>query len=178
MRRITKAAIGGLAGCALVLGGTQGAGAAMEAKLWFRDALTDLATSDAGPFDSARAKTTITERTKKTTFRVHVKGVDPSAAGQAFAAHLHVGPCGNPGGHYRKEPNGPADRENEVWFDLMPDAEGVARDESSVSFVPVDDDGEMSIVIHQFPNDPPVSSNPKQACFPLSVPQWIPSPTG
>jgi len=80
----------------------------MEAKLWFRDALMDLATTDTGPFDSATAKTTIPESTKKTTFRVQVKGIDPSAAGQVFAAHLHVGPCGNPGGHYKNDPNGPA----------------------------------------------------------------------
>ena len=182
MNRITKAALGGIAGCALVLGGTQGAGAAMEAKLWFRDALTDLATTASGPFDSATAKTTITERTKKTVFRIHVKGIDPSAAGQAFAAHLHVGPCGNTGGHYKNDLNGPADRKNEVWFDLVPDEQGVATDESSVSFVPVDGDpayvpGEMSIVIHGYPNDTTVSPNPKQACFPLSVPQWKPPAT-
>ena len=182
MRRITKAVLGGLAGSALVLGGTQAASAALEAKFWFRDGLTDLVPTAPGPFDSATAKTTITERTNKTTFRLHVRGIYPSVAGNAFAAHLHVGPCGNTGGHYKDDPLGPADRENEVWFDLVPDEEGVARDDSSVSFVPVDGDpayvrGEMSIVIHALPNDTTVSPNPKQACFPLSVPQWIPAAT-
>jgi len=182
VRRITKAVLGGLAGSALVLGGTQAANAALEAKFWFRDGLTDLSTEDVGPFDSATAKTTITERTKKTTFRIHVRGIDPSAAGQAFAAHLHVGPCGNPGGHYKNDPSGAADRENEVWFDLVPDEDGGARDASSVSFVPVDGDplyvpGQMSIVIHELPNGTPVNPNPKQACFPLSVPQWVPVAT-
>ena len=182
VRRITKAVLGGLAGSALVLGGTQAASAALEAKFWFRDGLTDLVPTAPGPFDSATAKTTITERTDKTTFRLHVRGIDPSVAGNAFAAHLHVGPCGNTGGHYKDDPLGPADRENEVWFDLVPDEEGVASDDSSVSFVPVDGDpayvrGEMSIVIHALPNDTTVSPNPKQACFPLSVPQWIPAAT-
>jgi hypothetical protein len=182
VRRITKAVLGGLAGSALVLGGTQAASAALEAKFWFRDGLTDLLKTE-GPFDSAKAKITITERTKKTTFRLHVRGIDPSVAGNAFAAHLHVGPCGNTGGHYKDDPLGPADRENEVWFDLVPDEEGIARDASSVSFVPVDGDlayvpGEMSIVIHELPNGTSVNPNPKQACFPLSVPQWVPPATG
>jgi hypothetical protein len=184
VRRITKAVLGGLAGSALVLGGTQAASAALEAKFWFNHDLKDLSTEQVGPFDWATAKTTITQRTKKTTFRLHVRGIDPSAAGETFAAHLHVGPCGtNTGGHYKNDPLGPADRENEVWFDLVPDEEGVARDNSSVSFVPIDGDlafvpGEMSIVIHELPNGTSVNPNPKQACFPLSVPQWVPRATG
>jgi hypothetical protein len=177
VRRITKAAIGGLAGCALVLGGTQGASAALEAKYWFRDALTDLLTTDVGPFDSATARTTIAEKTNdKTTFRIRVRGIQPSAAGQEFAAHLHVGPCDNSGGHYKDNPQVVEARaDNEVWFALVPNEDGIAVDATTVKFVPADTDvnftpGEMSIVIHQYSNI--TTPNPKQACFPLSVPQW------
>jgi hypothetical protein len=197
VNRITKAALGGIAGCALVLGGTQGAGAAMEAKLWFRDALTDLATTASGPFDSAEAKITIAERTKKTTFRVRIKGIDPSIAGTTLGAHLHTGPCiegsgASAGLHYNQDvvvggktfpvagvEAGPDTAEvspnTEVWFDLVPDQDGVASDETSVSFRPVDPDGVMSVVVHQQRTDATGAAGPRQACFPLSVPQWMPT---
>jgi hypothetical protein len=35
----------------------------------------------------------------------------------------------------------------EVWFDLIPDAAGIASDETTVPFVPVDPDGVMSVVV-------------------------------
>jgi hypothetical protein len=57
----------------------------------------------------------------------------------------------------------------EVWFDLVPDEKGVAYDQTTVSFVPVDVDGKMSVVIHEGPAD---ALSKKQSCFPLSVPQW------
>jgi Cu/Zn superoxide dismutase len=212
LRRITKAAIGGLAGCALVLGGTQGASAALEAKLWFRDALTDVL-SAAGPFDSAKAKITIAEKTKdRTTFHIRVRGIDPSIAGKPLGAHLHTGKCvegdfGNPnaeipaipggqaGPHYNRQVivdgkafptasvrSGPdvaeVSPETEVWFDLTPDDEGVASDATTVPFVPQDPDGVMAVVIHVLPTDPTTGkAGDRQACFPLSVPQWIPKPT-
>jgi hypothetical protein len=184
VRRITKAAIGGLAGCALVLGGTQGASAALEAKTWFRDTLTDLLTDEPGPFDSARAKITIAEKTDgSTTFRIRVRGIEPSSVPEGgYGAHLHVNSCdalGGPGPHYQNNPAAGATRENEVWFDLVPDEKGVAHDQTSVSFVPWDVDGEMSVVIHV--NNASIGGT-KQACFPLSVsdvfPTTPPSPTG
>ena len=179
MRRITKAAIGGLAGCALVLGGTQGASAALEAKYRFRDALTDLLT-DEGPFDSAKAKITIAEKTNDTTtFRIRIRGIDPSVAGQEFSAHLHVGSCDDSQGHYKRDPAGPAAPPNEVWFGLTPNGDGMAFDQTSVDFVPVDDvvdPGLMSIVIHERVLDS-TGKFPKQACFPLDVPEWAPAPS-
>lgn len=198
MRRITKAAVGGLAGCALVLGGTQGASAALERKSWFRDTVTDLLTAD-GPLDSAKAKITIAERTNKTTFRIRVRDIDPSIAGKTLGAHLHTGPFmegsgSSAGPHYNQdvivggktlpvsgEEPGPNTAEvsphTEVWFDLVPDEEGVAFDETTVPFRPVDPDGVMSVVIHELPTDATGAAGPRQACFPLSVPQWIPPAT-
>jgi len=199
VRRITKAVFGGLAGCALVLGGTQAASGALAAKYWFRDALTDLLTTD-GPFDSAKAKITIAEKTDgRTTFRIHVRGIDPSMAGTTLGSHVHVGKCvkgdfgdpnaevpaipgGQAGSHYNHDTAtghmpariGP---DTEVWFTLVPDEDGVAHDETTVPFVPVDPDGAMSVVIHQLPTDPATGkAGDRQACFPLSVPQWIPAP--
>jgi Cu/Zn superoxide dismutase len=91
VRRITKAALGGIAGCALVLGGTQVASGADK----FHDALTDFLTAD-GPFDSATAtvRISINEGTDKTTFSVGIKGINASSiAGSPLGSHLHTGPC-------------------------------------------------------------------------------------
>ena len=84
-----------------------------------------------------------------------------------------------PGGHARehycwaeKNPN------TEVWFDIVPDEEDDAASfQTTVPFVPKDLDGDMSIVLHV---DRPIQITGMQvhreACFPLSVPQWIPEP--
>jgi hypothetical protein len=148
----------------------------------FRDALEDpLPLINDGPFDSARAKTTITQTTDgTTTFTIRVTGIDTSAATQEFAAHLHVGPCENSGGHYQNVFGEPISSENEVWFALVPNEDGMALSETTVGFVPNDakpeyaayTPGEMSIVIHEGTIAAP---SLKQACFPLSVPQWADS---
>jgi hypothetical protein len=183
----------------------------LEAKFWVRDGLTDLLKTE-GPFDSAKAKITIAERTNgNTTFRIRVRGIDPSVAGSTLGSHLHTGKCvegdfGNPdaevpaipggqaGPHYnhdvvvggKKLPAAgvaPEDTakigpETEVWFDLAPNEEGVAVDETTVPFVPVDPDGVMAVVVHVLPTNPnDGKAGDRQACFPLSVPQWVPPAT-
>jgi hypothetical protein len=182
VRRITKAALGGLAGFALVLGGTQAASGALEAKYTFRDALTDLLPNpDAvGPFDSATARITIADRTNdKTTFRIRVRGIEPSSSvpvpDGGYGAHLHVNSCDNPagaGGHYQNDPAAGITRENEVWFDLVPGEDGVATDQTTVSFTPVDE-GEMSVVIHV---GDAATGGIRQACLPLDVSDVFPTP--
>ena len=133
-----------------------------------------------GAFDSAKAKTTIVETTDPSTkFTLRVTGIDPSAAGQQFAGHLHVGPCSNSGGHYQDIYLGPVDDKNEAWFAVVPDDDGMALSTTTVGWVPNDAKpeyatftaGEMSIVIHKGPLLAP-GPGPKHACFPLSVPQW------
>ena len=182
MKRITKAALSGLAGFALVLGGTQAA-SGVTGTFKFQKFLTDLLTvNDDGPFDSARAKTTVAKTANGgTTFTIRVTGIDPSAVpAVGVGAHLHVGPCDDdattitvegPGPHFNTDTlagiSPPAvNSRTEVWFDLVPDEDGMAYDVSSVNFVPVDQDGKMSIVIHE--GIASVAST-KQACFPLSV---------
>lgn len=199
VRRITKAVLGGLAGSALVLGGTQAASAALEAKFWFRDGLTDLVPTAPGPFDSAKARITIAKRTNdKTTLRIHIKGIDSSIAGRTLGSHLHTGACveGNgtaAGPHYNQdvivrhktlpvsgqEPGSDTAEvspKTEVWFDLVPDQDGLAVDQTTVPFEPIDPDGVMSVVVHELPTDKDGSTatgigsaGPRQACFPLSV---------
>jgi Cu/Zn superoxide dismutase len=194
VRRITKAALGGVAGCALVLGGTQVASGALSRILQVREPAEDLLTAP-GPLDSAKGKVTIAEAENGTVFRLRVTGIDPSIAGTPLGSHLHTGPCvegdvgptpapgTQAGPHYNHQViakgKTPAEAtvspKTEVWFDLVPDAEGIAFDRTKVPFVPVDPDGIMSVVVHVGPTitDPSAgvvgSAGGRQACFPLSV---------
>jgi Cu/Zn superoxide dismutase len=202
MRRITKATLGGLAGCALVLGGTQAASGALSTI--FEEKSENLLTTS---LNSAKATITITQETNSTTFRIDLTQIDKSEAGKMLGSHLHTGPCveedgGSAGPHYNhdvvtenKRFPGPDEktygytaevsRNTEVWFNLRPDAEGKASDETTVPFVPVDPDGVMSVVVHALetniqygsPNaDQPAGwAGTRQACFPLSVSGTFPT---
>ena len=190
LRRITKAALGGIAGCALVLGGTQAAVGALEGT--YRFSRADLVDPESpfvndAAFASAKAKTTIIETSdpSTTTITIRVTGIDPTAEGQEFGAHLHVGDCDKTGGHYQHV-FGTGDAfvndQNEAWISIVPDVDGMALGTTTVEWVPDDDKytdafalGKMSIVIHKGPLRPTEDlpgPGPKQACFPLSVPQW------
>jgi hypothetical protein len=192
MRRITKAALGGLAGCALVVGTMQAADGASTETYRYSGALRDVLATD-GPFDSTHAKVTIVQDTDSTRFSIKITGIDISASGVLVGAHLHTGPCveGNGAaalGHYNRQmvPAGTltnyADTvkspSTEVWFDLVPSEEdGAAAFETTAPFVPLDLDGVMSIVVHIEPTQPVTGyASSRQGCFPLSVPQWIPKP--
>lgn len=192
MRRISKAAIGGLAGCALVLGGTQVAsGSDVLKRYWDSLGLTDLQTVEADPpnpvdtaFDEATADVRIMETPDGTGFKLRVEGIKTSVAGQTFGSHLHVGACPTPsdpvgdttGGHYRHDPDGPINAENEVWFEVVPSGTGVATDDTFVSFRPTDEDGLMSIVIHAKPTDALGKAGTKEVCLPLVVTTWKAEP--
>lgn len=196
MRRITKAALGGIAGCALVLGGTGVAsGALLKIQSWSEDLTTTPTVPLDEVLDSARAKITINQGTDSTTFTIRVTGIDPSIAGTKLGSHLHIGRCveGKPtdaGPHYnhqvavdgKKLPATEVDptdwaevsADTEVWFDLVPNEDGMAYDTTTAQFIPVDSDGVMSIVIHQRETDGTGAAGPRQVCFPVNVPQWIP----
>jgi hypothetical protein len=193
MKRITKAALGGVAGCAMILGATQVATGESQqiTRSYPLSRLTDLRpVHDNGPLDGASAQLRIVESPDEGTgFRLRVTGINLSweegrAVGHDFGAHLHVGLCQTPtfnsttntysnetGGHY-------GDKylpfpENEVWFDLVPDDEGVANDEVWVPFVPVDDlPPGMSVVIHRESAALPTNLSPKEACLPVDVQSW------
>jgi hypothetical protein len=167
VRRIANAALGGLAGCALVLGGTQAASGALSTILKVFEDTQDLRATTSGvltsdALDSAKAKITIAEGTGSTTFKIRVTDIDPSIDGIPLGAHLHIGECvdGQPGAagpHYNHQvaldpektypdPKAPAplptdadvNTDTEVWFDLESTEDGMAYDATTVPFVPVD----------------------------------------
>ena len=163
MRRITKAALGGVAGCALVLGATQVAsGSAVEEYNYEKVDLVDIRPlpvtpedPDAETFDNAIATLRIKEYPESGTasFKLRVEDIATSAAGRTFGAHLHTDPChivgtgGRAGPHYNHDVvTGdvvPAriSSETEVWFDLVPSDNGVATANITVPFAP--DDSEL-----------------------------------
>jgi Cu/Zn superoxide dismutase len=191
LRRITKAALGGLAGCALVLGGTQlASGISSIINYPYSDELVDLPA--AGAFDDASAALTVKVTPDATNFKIDFTGVDPSAADDpdGFGAHLHTGVCKKKdaslaGPHYNHDvvalgvPVGQArisPETTEVWFNLFPSAHGEATASTTVPFLPVDPDGVMAIVVHVDPtNTITGAAGARQACFPLDVSDWAPT---
>jgi hypothetical protein len=168
LRRITKAALGSLAGCALVLGGTQlasGDSAVLEYS-YDRAPLVDLRDGEptaADPyvktFDNAYGELRIkTTPTVVTSFKLRVDGIatsvvvdgiTTSVVGRTFGAHLHTDPCdvvgtgGLGGPHYNHDfvlgtPPIEISPDTEGWLDLAPNANGVATVDISAPFVPDD----------------------------------------
>jgi Cu/Zn superoxide dismutase len=188
LRRITKAALGGVASCALILGGTQVATGSLVEEYNYSGGLVDLMTTTAGPLDGAKATLRVQQNLEDgTEFNLSLENIDPSAAGVEFGSHLHIGPCekGNGTaamGHYNHDDALLLPREalhkTEVWWDLVPNDHGEANDDTSVPFVPLDSlhsPGVMSVVIHVLPTDHQSgTAGARQACLPLSVPQWDP----
>jgi Cu/Zn superoxide dismutase len=181
MRRITKAALGGLAGGGLVLAGTMAAGASTSYR--YVDKLGDFSATE-GPFDSTNGKVTIVENDNgTTTFSIKITGIDVSVAQDEFGAHLHTGPCvdgdydgspaspipgGEAGPHYNTQlrsvggtydsygaiPDSLKTANTEVWFDLVPSKEdGAASYAATVEFVPAVANTTMSIVVHALPTN-------------------------
>jgi Cu-Zn family superoxide dismutase len=204
LRRITKAALGGLAGCALVLGGTQAAISAVSYFPYPEEELVDLPA--AGPFDGASATLRLKTSPTGTNFKLEVSDIATSAEGDLFGAHLHTYACneapppGEPGAgqlggpHYNDEvvvggkafpkpgevPSETIAKvsypETEVWFSFVPNAHGDATADATVPFVPVDPDSKMSIVVHLLATDPATGlAGGRQACFPLDVSQVFPT---
>jgi Cu/Zn superoxide dismutase len=175
LRRITKAALGGLAGCALALGGTQVAVSAVEYFLYPEEQLANLPAL--GPFDGASAALRLKTTPDGTNFKLEVSDIDRSAAGDVFGAHLHTHACdetppgGQPGGphynhdvhfygkafptlgEYPSETVAEVSPTTEAWFQFVPNAHGDATDSTFVPFLPVDPDGKMSIVVHLLPTN-------------------------
>jgi Cu/Zn superoxide dismutase len=188
VRRIIKAALGGVAGCAIIVGATQAANGVPPLEFYSPEARLVIMENSA--FDSAEVTLEIKEAPEATNFKITVKEIVKSQTNPVHGAHLHNGPCpiikgtDTTLGHYKDNSSiSAATPENEVWFDLETNVFGVATDSTTVSFVPVDKSfltdpypGDMSIVIHEQSAATPTSSSPKLACFPLEVtvaPSWI-----
>lgn len=199
MKRITKATLGGLASCGLILGGTLTAsGESPHIIDSWSGHLADLRPDVIGPLDRASASLRIIESDEGTGFKLKVTGIETLLSKAKFGAHLHVGECtervvleaelsaDTTGPHYTV-PGEEISDDTEVWFELVPDEEGAASDESWVQFVPEDQsftagsvfypvDGRMSIVLHQDATAPNGVAGPREACLPVVVPDWITTP--
>jgi Cu/Zn superoxide dismutase len=197
LKRITKAALGGLAGCALVLGGTQAATGALFIEEYNYPSINvvDLQ-QDGGSFDGATATLRVRLTPSVSTFKLTLSGVAPAAAGTEFGAHLHTDECvegdfgdsnADPvikpglkaGPHYNhtKILGDPVviSPKTEVWFDIVSDENGTTSYQAAVPFVPVDPDGTMSVVIHVLSTNPATGgAGDRQACVPLNVSEWAP----
>jgi Cu/Zn superoxide dismutase len=100
VRRITKAAFSGFAGCALILGVSQAANGD-HANITYP--LLKASTGDfqekAGPFDDATGTLRVIQAPDNaaTGFKLTVEDINvedfEGTAGQEFGAHLHTGPC-------------------------------------------------------------------------------------
>ena len=147
--------------------------------------LTDLSPKTDDVFDGARATATMIGMDGGSFFRVIVKGLDNSAVGKKYPAHLHVGPCGldaqgNPtvGGHYNTTPVGltpVVSEETEVHLDFKVKSKGNVRIAVNVPFVPTA--GDRSIVFHTDATPAAGTAPAKLACLPLTIKQ-LASTTG
>ena len=97
----------------------------------FRGDLVDLSAATADPFGDASAHVVMTPNARGTTVHLRIKGIDAAVAGEAYGAHLHVGPCveGNgaaAGPHYNVSTASPpvVSDQTEVWLDFTVTADG------------------------------------------------------
>jgi superoxide dismutase, Cu-Zn family len=117
-------------------------------------------------------------------FKLTIRGIDESAIGNEYGAHLHDGKCvagdGTAAGpHYNttRDANGVAaviSDETEVWLDFDVNSEGNARTTANVPFVPPL--GEHSIVIHAShtlhetgPDGTVGTAGARLACLPFTI---------
>lgn len=110
----------------------------------------------------------------ESTFRLSIEGIDESAAGDEYSAHLHAGPCvaedpAAAGGNYNVSSQVPpsVSRTTEVHLDFTVNDGGSARITLSVPFVPTA--GTRSIVIHSNETPASGSSPARLACLPLDI---------
>ena len=111
----------------------------------------------------------MTETGKGTLFHLRVKGIDIAHAGQAYGAHLHVGPCVEGTAprpvHYNASTTTPpvVSDQTEVWLDFTVADDGTGAGDALVPFVPMP--GERAVVIHAEATAPNGTAGPRwSAC--------------
>jgi len=158
---------------------------------FYNGPLTDLSPTTDDPsstlFDRAKASATMMGVGGNTFFRVQIRGIDDSAIGNVYGAHLHEKQCvaGNgdaAGPHYNTTRDSQTkiasvvSDQTEVWLDFEVDAFGNARSTARVPFVPPA--GMHSIVLHAKPtlheheegNPNPIGyAGARLACLPLEI---------
>jgi Cu/Zn superoxide dismutase len=140
--------------------------------------LTDLSPSTDDVFDGAKASAVMIGMEGSSFFRLRITGIDESAAGNEYPAHLHKGPCvagqgASALGHYNTQEEAgfpapwPVNTQTEVHLDFTVNSDGSARVTANVPFIP--SPGKRSIVIHTDATPPAGSSPARLSCLPLHV---------
>jgi Cu/Zn superoxide dismutase len=141
-----------------------------------QDDLRDLAPKADGPLDRARALAVLVSHGGSTLAILQVRGIERSAAGRSFGAHLHTGPCvagdgAAAGPHYNADtvagkvpPR--VNPSTEIWLDFTVSPSGAGNAMTVVPFTPLP--GNRSIVIHEKPTDHHGAAGSRLACLPLS----------
>jgi hypothetical protein len=138
----------------------------------YRGELTDLSPNTEDVFDGASSAAAMMGMEGSTFFLLQITGIDKSAAGKEYPAHLHQGPCeaGNgaaAGPHYNTNVMAGlppvVSPETEVILDFDVDSVGNTRATTNVPFVPLP--GVRSIVIH----GQAAAGAPPLACLPLDI---------
>ena len=138
----------------------------------FRGDLVDLSPTTADPFGDASAHLVMTPNAQGTTFHLRIKGIDPAVAGEAYGAHLHVGPCveGNgaaAGPHYNVSTATPpvVNDQTEVWLDFTVTTDGTGAGDATVPFEPLP--GERAVVVHAEETAPNGTAGARLVCLPV-----------
>jgi Cu/Zn superoxide dismutase len=139
--------------------------------LVFQSPLSDLQTATTEPLEGATGTLRMTLGTSRSAFVLKLNGIDRSAAGTTYGAHLHSGPCvpGDglaAGPHYNSATPPIIDEDHEVWLDFTVTRDGSGRATAVVPFVPVH--GSRSVVVHEMATDPHTgAAGARLACFPV-----------
>ncbi len=170
----TRKAMLWLAGTTAILSlttGLTGASAQVSA-VTANQRLADLSAAD-NPTDGARGLlVAVSPGDGSTRFVLVLTGLDPTAAGTTFGAHVHRGPCvaGNAaaaGPHYNTGDGGVPSPENEVWLDFIVRRGGVATSRTVAPFE-IGPDRAQSVVIHALPTQPGTGvAGARMACLPV-----------
>ncbi|MDH3499502.1 MAG: superoxide dismutase family protein [Acidimicrobiia bacterium] len=134
----------------------------------FRGYVTDVAEA-ADAMDGVRAVATAHQGNGHTVARLNVRDIDQSLAGNAFGAHVHVGPCvaGDGAaalGHYNN--GGDPSHRTEVWLDFTVTGQGTGHATAVVPFL-IPAGGAASVVIHEMATAPSGAAGARLACLPL-----------
>jgi Cu/Zn superoxide dismutase len=137
----------------------------------FQSPLSDLQPTTTQPLEGATGWLRMTLGKSRSSFVLKVAGIDRSARGTTYGAHLHSGPCVPGGGaaagpHYNSTTPPVIDDRHEVWLDFTVTRKGEGHVETVVPFLPVH--GARSVVIHAMPTDPATgAAGDRLACFPV-----------
>jgi Cu/Zn superoxide dismutase len=136
--------------------------------------LVDLRPQTTDPIDGASARMLAVRTAGRTVTILNLRGLDRSAAGRTFGAHVHTGPC-VPGDAVAAGPHFNVDvylgvnppevsARTEIWLDFTVSRDGGGHAISMVPFA-VPSGAARSIVVHELPTNPAGVAGPRLACI-------------